>query len=51
MNRIEKDKPANWAVYRQDDEGNRFLVHTGLGRHDAGRLAAELGARGHKQLY
>lgn len=40
-----------WAVHRQDDNGNRFVVHTGLGRDEAARLASELEARGHKQLY
>ncbi|MEV6211048.1 (deoxy)nucleoside triphosphate pyrophosphohydrolase [Kitasatospora sp. NPDC051914] len=38
-------------VMRQDDNGNRFLVATGLGRAEAEALAAEFEARGHKQLY
>lgn len=42
---------CNWAVHRQDDNGNRFVVRTGLRREEAERLAAELEARGHKQLY
>ncbi|MCU7823041.1 (deoxy)nucleoside triphosphate pyrophosphohydrolase [Kitasatospora sp. DSM 101779] len=36
---------------RQDDNGNRYLVATGLGRAEAEALAAEFEARGHKQLY
>lgn len=40
-----------WAVHRQDDNGNRFVVRAGLAREEAERLAAELEARGHKQLY
>jgi hypothetical protein len=40
-----------WAVHRQDDNGNRFVVQTGLGREQAERLVAELEARGHKQVY
>ena len=40
-----------WAVHRQDDTGNSFVVRTGLDRDDAERLAAELESRGHKQLY
>ena len=42
---------GTWAVHRQDDNGNRFVVQTGLGREDADQLVAELEARGHKQLY
>ena len=42
---------ATWAVHRQDDHGNRFVVETGLSRADAERLAELFQARGHKQLY
>jgi phage replication-related protein YjqB (UPF0714/DUF867 family) len=44
-------EPATWAVHRQDDNGQRFLVRGGLGREEAEELAAELARRGHKQLY
>ena len=40
-----------WAVLRQDDHGNQFVVSVGLAREEAERLAAELTARAHKQLY
>ncbi len=40
-----------WAVHRQDDNGNRYVVQTGLTREAAEQLAAELEARGHKQVY
>jgi hypothetical protein len=40
-----------WAVHRQDDNGNRFLVQARLSREEAERLVAELEARGHKQVY
>ena len=40
-----------WVVRRQDDNGNRFVVQGGLSRKEAERLAAELEARGHKQIY
>jgi UDP-N-acetyl-2-amino-2-deoxyglucuronate dehydrogenase len=40
-----------WTVYRQDDNGNRFVVSTRLGREEAERLVAEFEARGHKQVY
>lgn len=42
---------ATHRVMRQDDNGNRFVVAKGLDRAEARRLAAELEARGHKQLY
>jgi hypothetical protein len=40
-----------WAVHRQDDNGNRFVVATGLSREDAERLVQMYEARGHKQFY
>jgi hypothetical protein len=40
-----------WTVHRQDDNGNRFVVETGLSREDADRLVHMYEARGHKQLY
>jgi hypothetical protein len=51
MNDAESGTPGTWAVHRQDDNGNRFVVRAGLGREEAIRLAAELESRGHKQLY
>jgi hypothetical protein len=51
MGLAERDVAGSWAVHRQDDNGNRFVVRSGLGREEATRLAAELEARGHKQLY
>ena len=42
---------CDWAVHRQDDNGNRFVVRTGLRREEAERLAAEFESRGHKQLF
>jgi hypothetical protein len=40
-----------WVVWRQDDNGNRFVVRRLESREEAENLAAELEARGHKQLY
>lgn len=42
---------VTWAVVRQDDNGNRFVVQTGLSQAEAERLVAEFQARGHKQMY
>jgi hypothetical protein len=41
----------NWEVWRQDDNGNRFLVSSGHTRDHAEEVAAEFEARGHKQWY
>jgi hypothetical protein len=38
-------------VWRQDDNGNQFLVEKLPCRADAVQLAERLTARGHKQLY
>jgi hypothetical protein len=45
------ESKETWTAHRQDDNGNRFVVETGLSREDADRLVAELEARGHKQVY
>jgi hypothetical protein len=46
------ERPARtWAVHRQDDNGNCFVVATGLSQEEAEWLAAEYQNRGHKQLY
>jgi hypothetical protein len=42
---------GTWAVHRQDDNGSRFVVRTGLSREEAERLVAKLEALGHKQTY
>jgi hypothetical protein len=42
---------TTWAVHRQDDNGNRFVVQAGLSRDDAERLVAIYESRGHKQVY
>lgn len=41
----------HWTVYRQDDNGNVFVVRQNLSKEEAQRLAAELESHGHKQLY
>ena len=44
-------QPKTWTVHRQDDNGNRFVVETGLSCEEAERLVKLLESRGHKQLY
>jgi hypothetical protein len=52
LNKPSPEVPAtNWSVWRTDDTGNTFLVHSGLTREEADRLVAEFEARGHKQTY
>ena len=40
-----------WGLYRQDDNGNRFLIERRASRLDAELRAAEMEALGHKQMY
>jgi hypothetical protein len=51
MSLAETNKMGTWVVCRQDDNGNRFVVRTGLSRDEAERMTAELESHGHKQLY
>jgi hypothetical protein len=41
----------SWTVYRQDDNGNQFLVRSFETEEAAKQHAAELESHGHKQLY
>lgn len=40
-----------YSVWRQDDNGNRYLVETGLSLTEAQSRIAEFESQGHKQLY
>lgn len=44
-------KDLGWTVWRQDDNGNRFVVAHHSDRSAADSQAAEMEARGHKQTY
>jgi hypothetical protein len=41
----------DWTVWRQDDNGNRFIVQRTLTYHEAKALVSELEAKAHKQFY
>jgi hypothetical protein len=41
----------NYSVWRQDDNGHKFLVSSRLAREEAEHLAEEMELRGHKQMY
>lgn len=41
----------SWAVWRQDDSGNKFLVEANLTEQQAQSVAASFEAKGHKQAY
>lgn len=43
--------PQRWALWRLDDNGNRFLMETYDSRERAEAAAREYTARGHKQTY
>lgn len=45
------DQDGNWSVWRQGDDGNRFLMQEGLSEEVAHQMVADFEARGHKQLY
>lgn len=45
------EPPKSWAVWRQDDNGNRFEVSRGHSREEALQLVADYESRGHKQHY
>jgi hypothetical protein len=46
----EKREPV-WSVWRQDDNGNVFLVKDRLTEPDALKLVRELESTGHRQTY
>ncbi len=46
-----KNEIGNWSVWRQDDNGNKFLVEENLTEDKANKFAQELEATGHKQTY
>jgi len=48
--RATPDDAIRWVVHRQDDNGNRYVVSRHAAKEEADRVAAELDARGHKQL-
>jgi hypothetical protein len=45
------DSDHVWRVCRQDDNGNRFTIRTGLTESEARSLVASFESLGHKQLY
>ncbi|MBV1852280.1 hypothetical protein [Catellatospora tritici] len=46
-----RDTPTPWIVWRQDDNGNRYVVRRCATRAEADELAETMQARGHKQVY
>jgi hypothetical protein len=47
----ESSNIPKWTVWRQDGNGNRYIVEHHTQRAVAETQAAEMEARGHKQLY
>jgi hypothetical protein len=43
--------PQRWALWRLDDNGNRFLMESFDSRERAESAARDYTARGHKQAY
>ena len=46
-----KANSGEWIVWRQDDNGNRFVVQTSLTHEQAKLLVKSLEEKGHKQVY
>ncbi|MBL7500624.1 hypothetical protein I6A84_27645 [Frankia sp. CNm7] len=44
-------RPGGWTVWRQDDNGNRYVVSRHDARPEADRVAETMESRGHKQTY
>lgn len=42
---------TGWCVMRQDDNGNTFVLSSGLDEVAARAMALEFERRGHKQMY
>jgi hypothetical protein len=41
----------DFCVYRQDDNGNKFLVESNLTESEANKISNALESTGHKQMY
>jgi len=41
----------NWTLWRQDDNGHKFLIQTGLTQNNAKQLVEQYEQKGHKQMY
>ncbi|MCB9551096.1 MAG: hypothetical protein H6705_04275 [Myxococcales bacterium] len=48
---VDRAALPRWVLWRQDDNGDRFVVETFTGRRKADDRAARMEAGGHKQLY
>jgi hypothetical protein len=48
---LQVDSFPSWSVWRQDDNGNRFLVHANLSEPEAKRQVEQFESLGHKQCY
>ncbi|WP_265594201.1 hypothetical protein [Haloferula sp. BvORR071] len=48
---VPREEFPTWAVWRQDDHGNLYLVHANITESDARWRVADYEARGHKQTY
>jgi hypothetical protein len=44
-------RTKGWTVWRQDDNGNRYVVSRHDTQAEAQAVAADMEARGHKQIY
>jgi UDP-N-acetyl-2-amino-2-deoxyglucuronate dehydrogenase len=50
-NQSSRQSEGRWTVYRQGDDGNRFVLARHITKEEADRMVAEFESRGHKQVY
>lgn len=44
-------KKEKWTVWRQDDNGNKFMVAENLSQEEAANTTEMFGSKAHKQIY
>ena len=49
--KILEEGANTWSVWRQDDNGNEFMVASALAEQEARMIVEEFESRGHKQIY
>ncbi len=51
IRKILEEETNVWSVWRQDDNGNEFMIASALSESEAKSFAEEFESRGHKQIY
>lgn len=48
---MNKSNNTTYSIWRQDDNGNRFCIETGLTEKEARKKAKDFEDLGHKQMF